>query len=494
MCIIEKKLYSYTDGRERTVESTKYCPRAVGTRMCNRIERRSVQQARIVERSPSTNDGPSTDSYIVTQGTGGRTRVYRDLSNRSSNSSSVRRSTTSERSPVSISSSNSSPPVAGTRTSYSPPASTSGSPSMERTRAPYPPLRPEQFVREDGTAVYDRPPSLEMPRATENERRRPPPRRPSSSSMTAEVDDSQPPSPPPQRRRPSVRIDTNPLPSSSTTPSVESPGLSRLPSARRSYHRRDTRPRNDSGLDRGREEEDRQARIERDRIAASDSRQRAREETTRTSSTERRERHRRAAADALEGGYQTQAQLAEEAQMARERAARSARDSADLGPYYSEEQLQADPALRAAYYSARSGPTTARPSSRRLSNASYSSYVAGPSSPVSARSSLQRPPLSARSSYRPPPIVHQQPSVSRRGSIAARGEDVIAREQARSATERLNSAMGGMSVEDRGEENVYEYEYDERVEGYVPAEEYDYYVLDDGRRVRMSRRRSRRHR
>jgi hypothetical protein len=53
MCVIEKRVYSYSDGSERTVEQTKYCHHAVGSRVCNRSEERTVQQAQVLERRPS---------------------------------------------------------------------------------------------------------------------------------------------------------------------------------------------------------------------------------------------------------------------------------------------------------------------------------------------------------------------------------------------------------------------------------------------------------
>ncbi|KAK5167063.1 uncharacterized protein LTR77_007793 [Saxophila tyrrhenica] len=522
MCVIEKRLYSYQDGRQRTIESTKYCRRAVGTRVCNRVERRSVQPAQIVERRPSTADGPSTGSYIVTEGAGGRTRVYRDLSNRSSNSSSVRRSNTSERSPISIPSTNSSPSVATTRTSaFSPPDTAPSPPFMqERTRAPYPPPDPAQIIRPDGTAIYDRPPSLEMPRATDNERPRR--RRESDSSMTAEVDDSQPPSPPQPRRRPSVRIDTTHRPSSSSSrPNVASPGLSELPDPRGGLRREashrtyQTTGETSSRRREEREEDSRQAQIERDRIAASERRQSERRQSAREDAAarsadreasrereherRRQERHRRAAAEALEGSsYPPQspaydaeaARRFEEAQMGRERERNAAlRNSIDAAGFYTEDQLSRDAEARRLYYSARRSPVISRTSSRRLSGASYNAGP-GPSSPMSARSSMYHD--------RAPPVVHHHPPRSR-DSISARGEEVIAQEQdareraareqaarAAAATDRLNEAMGGMRVDDGGAvEYVEEYEFGEGAQGYVRTRQGAYYD-DGGRRRRRS--------
>ncbi|KAK3701901.1 hypothetical protein LTR37_015212 [Vermiconidia calcicola] len=476
MCVIETKTYSYSDGHKRTFETIRRCHRAVGSRLCNQIDRRNTQQVQIVEARPTTAEAPSAEGVIVTEGRDGRQRVYRDLSKRSSNSSSVRRSNApSERSSISPPSSASSPAYVEVKpsASTSPPA-TPGFPFMERTRAPYgpptSPPEPTRIVTAEGTAIYERPPSLELPRAPMNER--PPNSRgrssSSDSSMKAEVDDKDELAPSRRRRRPSISVDTTFQPSASSSPSVESPGLSSLPrvgslrrdSRRASYRadaRKDDRARADSVRDSRSEqdrrliqEEERQARLERDRLAESDRRQSAREELAQAAS---RERHRRAAAEALEGqqqrpredsdSYQAQRD-AEFAQMARERAAAAARRR-DSTERYAEDQLRRDPDARAYYETAR---ISARPPSRRLTG----EYVP---SPLSARSSLTYPPP-------PPPVVHQYPSARRRGSsIRERGEEVIAREQARAATERLSSAMGGLAVEGDDEyELVNEYYVD----------------------------------
>ncbi|KAK3705611.1 hypothetical protein LTR37_013219 [Vermiconidia calcicola] len=463
MCVIETKTYSYSDGHQRTFETIRRCHRAVGSRLCNRVDRRSTQQAQIVEARPTTAESPSGEGVIITEGRDGLQRVYRDLSKRSSHSSSVRRSNApSERSSVSPPSSASSPAYVEAKPSAStlPPA-TPWFPLMERTRAPYgPPISPPEptrIVTAEGTAIYERPPSLELPRAPNNER---PPvslkrRSSSDSSMKAEVDATDEPAPCRRRRRLSISIDTTMQPSTSSSPSMESPGLSSLPrvgSLRRDSRkapyradaRKDDRARADSVRDSRSEqdrrliqEEERQARLERDRLAESDRRQSAREELAQEAS---RERHRQAAVEALEGQQQRpredtdpfQAQRdAEFAQMARERAAAAARRR-ESTERYAEDQLRRDPDARAYYETAR---ISARPPSRRLTG----EYVP---SPLSARSSLTYPPP-------PPPVVHQYPSARRRGSsIRERGEEVIAREQARAATERLKSAMGSLGVED----------------------------------------------
>ena len=225
------------------------------------------------------------------------------------------------------------------------------------------------IVTPDGTAQYSRPPSLSMERATEIERpstsagERSLPRKDSSfGSMKAEVDDAEEVMPSKPKRRPTLKVKTEVRPSrSSSSPSVESPGLSSLPGI--SHFRKDSgkaalRPESSKGKqarfrsdsvhekrkdrdserkdDKSRrrekeddrlrkdaeqrrlkkEEDERQARLERGRIAESDVRQSARDKLyneaaalreslkTRTSedtpSDASRERNRQAAYSALE--------------------------------------------------------------------------------------------------------------------------------------------------------------------------------------------------
>lgn len=504
MCVVEKRLYHYTDGRERTVETTKYCSRNGGKRLCNRVDRRTVQQANVVERRPSTADGPS-DTRILTPGNNARTRDSRDQSNRSSNRSSVRRSVTlSDRSPVSNPSSSSSPPEAGPSTTY---------PFPDRTQTPYPssPMSP-RTVADDGTAIYDRPPSLDMPRASENERpnRR---RRPSDSSMTAEVDDSLPPatpSPTRQRRRQSVRIDSGVGPTDPQRESFRTNDDTRRPDNRQPPRRQNSRrepgpSQRDSLRDQQprytMSEDERQARLEQDRLAGTDRRQSARESLSRQASQraqdedrQRRERHHRATADALEGRGQPpvdriQALVnAEIQQMAREQAAAEARrrSSTDPAQSYAEDQVRRDAEARQRFYSTRrQSPMDPRPSSSRRMTGEFIT------SPASARSSTYRPPIVHHQSYQ-----SYSPSASRverrRDSISALGEDVIAREQARVAHERMREAFGDMRVDDADGEWLFDEETGEYVRAPVDDEprgnaRYSYYEDGGGRRRREGR-------
>lgn len=475
MCIIERKTYLLFDGRQEIVETTRRCPRAVGSHLCRHIDRRT-SQPQVVETRPSSGrpsiDSTPSDGVIITEGFNGRQRIYRDLSKRSSNSSSIRRSTTmSDRSPISTPSSASSPSYVEVKPSApTPPPAAAGFPFPERTRAPYPPVLPPapgRIITEAGTAVYDHPPSLELPRAFDNERpsstgRE---RRASVSSTRAEVDE---PSSSRPRRRPSIKIDTGIRPpTTSSSPSVDSPRLSDLPRVsslrrdsgkevprrdsrkadrQRSYSDRQRRTERDS---RRQDEDDRQARLERERLGESDRRQSAREALARAAS---RERHRQAAAAALEGQQRDddpiqQARDAELAQMARERADAARRHESDNTPRYVDDQLRRD-ADRARYQATRNSPVNYSP--RRLTGETFTPA----SPPISARS-----PIPARSSLYQP-IVHQYPSARRNSNtFRERGDDVIAREQARgaaAATERLTNALGRMSVEEPYDDDGYD--------------------------------------
>lgn len=478
MCIIERKTYIYPDER-RVVETTKPCPRAVGSRICNHVQRRSVEAIRVVETTPTRdNDDTSSDGVIVTEGRDGRQRVYRDLSKRSSNNSSVRHSRTmSDRSPVSPPSSTSSPAYVEVKPppAPTPPPAAQGFPALERTRAPYgPPTSPpdpKRIITSDGTAIYDRPPSLELPRASDNERPTTADRerRSSVSSTTAEIDETDEPGPSrPPLRRPNISIDTTLRPStSSSSPSVESPGLSNLPrlsnlrrdsgkdvpkrdsrtkpERRRTYSDRRDRSSRIEQDRRLQEETDRLVRIERERLAAAERRRSTQDPLADEAS---RERHRQEAAAALEGQHnreEDEIELNRNAdlnQMARERAASSARRrESDQAQRYVDDQLRRDADARARY---QSGSDRGSPLPRRLTGENISYTV----SPLSARSP----------SRRTQPVLHQYPSTRRRDSqtIRDRGEDVIAREQARAASERMNTAFGGMTVEDRYDDDEYE--------------------------------------
>lgn len=454
MCIIERKTYYHTDGREETIEKTRPCHRAFGKHLCRHVERRSFEAARIVETKPSSSStkppGQDRDGYIVTEGSRGQQRMYLDLSTRSSNgSSSIRRSATmSERTtPISTPSSASSPSYLEIKPEASSPPPAAPGFIGERTRTPYSSSKPRPSFTKNGTAIYERTPSLDRPRALDNELPQSSrlSKESSFSSTTAEVDDTVVPDSSQRRRHPSISIDTTArpaTPSSNASATMSSPGLSQLNSALRRDSGKDVkrksslRQRSDSDRQRQNrkdeaEENDRQARLERERLAQSDRRQSARDKLARDASRERRERHRREAAAALEGTARPnratdnddpiqRGRDAERAEMERERerAAQLHRDE-DAGrrQYVDEQQQRRD---------ARIMPSTSR-------------------SPTSTRNRI----TSARAfdnttGTAMQPRIHQNSP-----TIAQRGEDVIARERARAAGQSLNDALAGMNLQER---------------------------------------------
>ena len=163
MCIIERKTYLHSDGRIETIETTRRCPRAVGSQFCRHVERRSVQDSRVVKTSPS-NTLPSYSKEIA--------REWNDRAKvRPGRIPSRRRNTVGD----SASASTSIPdrpwvyfkeevkPCAP-----SPPPLLPGLPFVERRRDPYPPLSPPAPTRifaPDGTATYGHPPSPKLPKS-----------------------------------------------------------------------------------------------------------------------------------------------------------------------------------------------------------------------------------------------------------------------------------------------------------------------------------------
>ncbi|KAK5144305.1 hypothetical protein LTR32_003751 [Rachicladosporium monterosium] len=405
MCVIERRTYQHSSGREEIHERVRRCRHAVGTSICADADTRVVEQATLVDRRPEV-DRVDPQALLVTEGFNGRHNVYREVDTRSGRRRSVRRSNTTP-SPFASSSSRSS-------ASYASPEA----PSPPRA-APFVPLSadtgPTRTLRADGTAVYDRPPSLDFPRALDNERRtrlvEPAEiRRSPASSVMSEVDEADTVIRVP--RRPSISVNTARLSPATSSPTTSSPGLSQLPRLGHSRHdsARDVpayRSQRESYEDRQRRwllEDEQQAQLERDRLAETTRRQQAREDSS-------RDRHRAEAIATLEGQVQPQRNMqsqlrrsqtlldAELAQMARERAETATRQT------YAGDRLQRDADL-ARLEQSRDGPRTHH-------NVS----------PLSARS----PPYSV--------AIHQHPDTRLDDTLEERGEAVIAREQARAQRE-----------------------------------------------------------
>jgi len=357
MCVAERKIYLRPDGRRETIETIHRCHRASGSRLCSRIEHRTTGQMPIVERR-STSSRERSDPIIVTQGRDGRENVYRDVTSRLTRLTPTRRGN----------------PSSNRSSIESPSTASSSSYVRVRPEAPSPPLlapritilepsqralvadEPARSIRSDGTAVYEQPPPLDLPRAMENERRprSEPSRNSSISRTTAKLDKAIPMR---RRRRPSISVDTSGRLSTPSAPSTSSPGLSQLPPLRDLRHDsgRDlptSRSRDNAGDTAARQqaENERQAQIEQGRLAESQRRQQARRNAelntvspARAASDSSRERHIRATAAALEGKSQAQnrAQVlqAELEHLARERAtAEVQKRESDQSIHYVDER------------------------------------------------------------------------------------------------------------------------------------------------------------
>lgn len=525
MCIVETRTYTRADGRREVIETPRPCPRATGSRLCNRVEHRNIEQERVVVRRPNP-ERSSGDHFLVTECRDGRERLYRDVTR----SSSKRKSTTTRRGnnsgnrpsmdiPSSASSSSAYSFVEVRPSASSPPPTAPTFPVLERERRPrFGTNDPSRTVAADGTAVYDRPPSLDLPRAAENERHASfagpeRERRPYASSTAASTTD--PVVPEPHRRRPDIQIDPSARSPTSSSPTPSSPALNHLPklSHLRTDSARDVPippPQNsprESFLRQRPETVDRETAAQPsrdhfsyglDRSADEPSRRRrnAEVDATRETSTERTERHRREAAAALEGttdGWTRAALLrkaqleAEIAQMTRERGAaealRSTRGPAGDGSserYDSDRSTRRDEAdIREPRYDEQSRTSSAsspRTSRRMTFGGDRSGYASGSytSSPLSTRS----PTTTTYGAARGGVTVHQYhyalTADRRESGLSTQGADVVAREQARrvgTTTASLSDALGDLGLEggddDFGREGIDDEVEEDWEEGYI---------------------------
>lgn len=239
MCVVERRTYIHSDDRRDIVEKIRRCHHATGKNLCQYVDYKDVNVARVVEARPSSSR--STPPHeIITMGRDGRTERHRTLVRRMSKRSPPRES---DQSPVDSVAGPSSPLKATYREvrppAPSPPPVFRSYPSARRpglVSAAIPPYS-SRTIEPDSAAVYSRPPSLEAERAALIERR---PRRSSVSSTTATVDDDlEPPlirQPSYRSRRPSnIAVDVrrpNSSPLASPAGSPSSPGLSSLPRVR----------------------------------------------------------------------------------------------------------------------------------------------------------------------------------------------------------------------------------------------------------------------
>ncbi|KAK6440260.1 hypothetical protein LTR95_003525 [Oleoguttula sp. CCFEE 5521] len=484
MCIIEQKTYVNSDGQQRTLETTRRCRDAAPGRLCSNVQQRKAQTAKVIETKPSTgaSSSGSSDGLLITQAKDGSERRYHDLGRQSSLKETVRRSnTTAGRNSVEAPTS---PSIVRPSTRPTLPKS-----SVRRSATPHPSTQPppaEAAITAEGTAIYDRPPSLEMPRASDNERRRS--RNVSFTSSTAQASDYKTEERTPARKRPSCddRHDSArdiPIPkgsrssSAQTSRSTSSTSQARIDSdivrLRAAKARISSSAQQDQHL----------ANLEQARYTA---RERARlsnaaAEEARDAAS--RERHRSEAAAALEGRQREQDIEFELAQLQREKNAAAARRISrerEQQRYSVSEPPMPTSSTRRVYRVTEPPVSPMRETRPRSSQQSYST------SPLSPRRRLaELAPRSRQSTVLHQPIMPQRVDSEARptsSSIRSRGLEVLAREHRRaaaaegdaythtrepldhaaSASERLQDAFGGMRLEERRPEAFYGAAMEER--------------------------------
>jgi hypothetical protein len=231
MCVVEQKTYYQPDGSQKAFDRVHRCDIAnqPGAPVCSNATRTSGA-ARIVEIKPETTASSSLKKDEIVTDNNGRPRIYRDIGRRSSHKYKTGHSKRSN----DRSSLDGRPSAFDTfKTRQPSPVSRPTTPSSAPPRMDsFPPtIRSEPSVRvnRSGTAVYDSAPSLNMPRASDNERRK----------VSFEHDSTDRPRferrP---ERRPSLKVQTG-GPRSGDVPPM-TPGLSRLPSLRQTHKRTDS--------------------------------------------------------------------------------------------------------------------------------------------------------------------------------------------------------------------------------------------------------------
>ncbi|TLD08053.1 hypothetical protein E2P81_ATG10540 [Venturia nashicola] len=243
MCIVEQKTYYQPDGSQKAFDRVNRCEFAISTGIsCCSNATRTSGAARIVEVKPETTTLSSSKkpNEIVTE-TNGHKRVYRGITRRPSHKHKSGHSKRSDNrnsvdGPSTLHSSTSEAVNNKRPSAVLRPVTPSSAPPRMSSFPPSLPSEHSARVDRSGTAVYDLPPSLNMPRAWENERR-PADQSARKVSFETETNDQS------HIRRPGLSVNTG-TPYSASPPRV-APGLSRLPSLRQ--HRQHKRT--DSALD-----------------------------------------------------------------------------------------------------------------------------------------------------------------------------------------------------------------------------------------------------
>nr|POE54460.1 hypothetical protein CFP56_41398 [Quercus suber] len=339
MCVIDRKTYLHPDGSQSTVESTRRCPYATGSGVCDAFQVRESQSAHLVERVPRASPREPSSGTFETEGFNGRKIIYRPVTGGTTGPASKRSSLRPAISPSSPSSIGSrySPGASYVEVRPSPPTPLSAA-SSGRKRVSFQ-YEAKSAASQASTTGHGLPSPSDLPMFSKDGRI--PYQSPSVesiSSTSAMVDQSFPDRSDVDHRS-SMREGYT-----STRGSPSGPALSDLPktSSRKprpdsakafapaesppraetsegSRRRHQNQVEADTAYRRQREQDEAQAKIEQARLAASDQRQAERDSLARKTS---RERHLRDAAAALEGRArrdQQQQADSEFAQMAQER-------------------------------------------------------------------------------------------------------------------------------------------------------------------------------
>lgn len=473
MCIVEQKTYHEADGSPRLIERIRRCENAIGSNTCSNT-RTTLDTVRIVETKPDSSSSSSRKDEVVTDNNG-RTRTYRDLSRRSSQKHKTGHSRRSEKrdfvdtqrpAPSSVFEPRKPSPISRPDTPNSAPPTMS---SFTRDGSSKPAIR----FRPNGTAVYNAPPSLlDIPRAIVNERLN---THPAERKVSFE-DDA------PSRHHHGLSNNTGARGSATSSPTMASPGLSRLPSLRhnRTDSARDLSPFRDPVKP---EREDKEY------AAREFSRETLRRQKAEAEATRRRQ-------EDLEAAENRQLNI--EAQQARNR--RPLFADPPVQPRRMPENLFShrdsfvddEPSTWSRHTSPPAPPRLPRPTPNGGTR-----YASASPLPTSSRSSFHRSGTYGRATVHqyhypdsPPVVVTStvnSTTSSRRpsDSIRDRGREVIERERTREAAKNLQRAVdegAGIGSGPRSWEPVFD-EVEERVSGR------EYYYVSEGPARLESRRR-----
>jgi len=472
MCVVEQKTYLEADGNPRLIERIRRCENAVGAGTCSNT-RQTFDTIRIIETKPESSSS-SRKNEVVTDNNG-RTRIYRDLSRRSSR----KHKTGHSKRPETRDSADTQRPVPlpAFDVRRASPVSRPDTPNSAPPRmTSFTPENSEPTVRfrSNGTAVYDLPSSrLNMPRAAMNERMN----TNGADRRVSFEDDARGQAP--NRHHPKVSNNTGAHDSAMPSPTRASPGLSRLPSIR---HQR-----TDSARDLPFRDQIIPDREDKEHAARELARETARRQKAEAEANLRRQEELEAAEDK---------QLDLEAERARNRRPLFV-DPPRRVPeslFSHHDSLDDDDSTWSRHTSPPAPPRLPRPAP--AAGARFASASPLPTS----RSSLRHSGTHRRTTvhhyhYPDSPTLSNSNNNSRRpsDSIRERGREVIERERVRAAAEDLRRAVeegadagdgagAGVGGGPRRWEPVFD-EFEERVSGR------EYYYVSEGPARQESRRR-----